>query len=310
MNYFELYPGDYLKDTGRLTMLEHGAYLRLMLEYYATERPLPAGFAELYVVAVAMTSADKAAVRKVADAFFPVGEDGLRHNSRADHEVAKAQKRMSIARENGGKGGRPRKTQEEPCGLPSGFSAGFENGGFSETKTKPRRNPEKTHSGEALQTPHAIQKLPHEGLTTHPPSAAVSVDPETERWGQFEGHENPSRPLLDPVVACAIELRRAGIQVTRLDKNLGPFVAEGGQAADVVALSTMPEFRDKPPAYLTAAALRQLREAKQNPNGSTHAQHQPARRLGVADRVAANIASAVRSRADDAIDVDFVDVPG
>ncbi|SDW94201.1 DUF1376 domain-containing protein [Lysobacter enzymogenes] len=154
--------------------------------------------------------------------------------------------------------------------------------------------------------------LSTEGLTRDPPAAAGSDERPADHWGQLEGHENPARPLLDPVVACAIELRRAGIQVTRLDKNLGPFVAEGGTAGAIVELSTMPEYRDKPPAYLTAAALRQLREAKQNPNGSTHAQHQPARRLSAADRVAENVRSAVQRRAGDAdaIDAEFSDVPG
>ena len=89
MNYFELYPGDYLRDTTRLSLVEHGAYLRLMLTYYAEESPLPADPAELYVIAGASSAADKAAVRKVADRFFPIGPDGKRHNARADAEIAK-----------------------------------------------------------------------------------------------------------------------------------------------------------------------------------------------------------------------------
>ncbi|MGO1069303.1 DUF1376 domain-containing protein [Lysobacter sp. CA199] len=109
-----------------------------------------------------------------------------------------------------------------------------------------------------------------EGVTTPPPAAVGSDDRPADHFGQFEGHENPARPLLDPVVACAIELRRAGIQVTRLDKNLGPFVVEGGKAADIVELSKLDEFQDKPSAYITAAALRKLRDAKKNPTGGTN----------------------------------------
>lgn len=94
MNYFELYPGDYLRDTTRLTLIEHGAYLRLLMAYYAEEEPLPADYAELHVIVSAVSAADKAAVKKVADRFFPVGEDGVRRNGRADEEIAKAAERM------------------------------------------------------------------------------------------------------------------------------------------------------------------------------------------------------------------------
>ncbi|WP_295567106.1 YdaU family protein [uncultured Stenotrophomonas sp.] len=106
MNYFELYPGDYLRDTSRLSLADHGAYLRLMLAYYAEESPLPEALAELYVIAGAVTTADRAAVRKVAERYFPVANDGLRRNPRVDAEIGKAQGRMAgggerrIARKN------------------------------------------------------------------------------------------------------------------------------------------------------------------------------------------------------------------
>lgn len=105
MIYFELYPGDYLRDTSRLSLTEHGAYLRLMLAYYAEEEPLPASFSELFVIAGATTTADKAAVKKVAERYFPTGEDGLRRNGRADEEIIKAQERMA--------GGKDRKSAKK-----------------------------------------------------------------------------------------------------------------------------------------------------------------------------------------------------
>lgn len=95
MIYFEMYPGDYMRDTSRLSLSDHGAYLRLMLAYYAEEAPLPDAHGDLYVIAGATTAADKVAVRKVADRYFPVGDDGLRHNGRIDEEIAKAQERIA-----------------------------------------------------------------------------------------------------------------------------------------------------------------------------------------------------------------------
>lgn len=99
MNYFELYPGDYLKATQRLTLLEHGVYLRLLMAYYGEEEPLPADLGELYVTVCAITPAEKIATQKIAARFFPVAEDGLRHNERADAEIEKARARMEAAPE-------------------------------------------------------------------------------------------------------------------------------------------------------------------------------------------------------------------
>ena len=99
MNYFELYPGDYLRDTTRLSLIEHGAYLRLLMTYYAEEQPLPGDLAELYNIAGATDSAGRKAVKKVAEKYFPEGPDGLRHNGRADDEIAKASERMEGAGE-------------------------------------------------------------------------------------------------------------------------------------------------------------------------------------------------------------------
>jgi len=93
--YFEMYPGDYLKDTTRLSLTDHGVYFKLMLAYYSEEQALPESLAELYVIAGAITSGDKAAVKKVAERYFPVAEDGLRHSKRCDEQIATAQVRIA-----------------------------------------------------------------------------------------------------------------------------------------------------------------------------------------------------------------------
>ncbi|MDJ1520543.1 YdaU family protein [Stenotrophomonas maltophilia] len=95
MIYFEMYPGDYLKDTTRLSLIEHGAYFKLMLAYYAEEQALPESLAELYIIAGAISAGDKAAVKKVAERYFPVGDDGLRHSKRCDEQIATAQVRIA-----------------------------------------------------------------------------------------------------------------------------------------------------------------------------------------------------------------------
>lgn len=94
MNYVELHLGDYLKDTSRLTLAEHGAYLKLMVEYYSSEGPLPADVAELHRICVALTAAERATVSKVAELYFPVASDGLRHKNRCDEEIQKYRERV------------------------------------------------------------------------------------------------------------------------------------------------------------------------------------------------------------------------
>lgn len=204
MNYFELYPGDYLRDTTRLTLTEHGAYLRLLMAYYAEEEPFPADDAELFVIVSAVSTADKAAVRKVADRFFPVGADGLRHNNRADEEVAKARRRIETAQANGGKGGRPKKPKRNPNKThekPSGFLSGSEKPGF----LKPKQNPSETQSGEALHTPHAI------------PRAAVGNSPASAQSSQGETLE---------ARACRL-MREAGcLRVNPMHTDLIAAIAE------------------------------------------------------------------------------------
>ncbi len=131
MNYFELYPGDYLRDTAELTLAEHGAFLLLLSAYYATERAIPSDNPTLFRLVRAMTIDEQNAVTRVSELFFPISAvDGLRHNKRADEEIVKARARIDAARFNGGKGGRPKKpsnnpvgsnplTQQEPNGVPS-----------------------------------------------------------------------------------------------------------------------------------------------------------------------------------------------
>ena len=39
MNWYKRYIGDYQRDTGHLSMVEHGSYTLMLDTYYATGRP-------------------------------------------------------------------------------------------------------------------------------------------------------------------------------------------------------------------------------------------------------------------------------
>ena len=83
---FPFHIGDYLRDTRGLSLAEHGAYLMLMLEYYAKGGPLPAEPKTLYRICGARTARERQAVDQVLAQFFTNG-DGLVRNPRCDLEL-------------------------------------------------------------------------------------------------------------------------------------------------------------------------------------------------------------------------------
>ena len=90
----------YRRSTSRLKLLAHGVYRLLMDEYYSGQGPLPEDYATLYRVCGAQTDHEKTVVRTVADQYFPVNGDGLRHNERCDEELAEYRARVDKNRAN------------------------------------------------------------------------------------------------------------------------------------------------------------------------------------------------------------------
>jgi uncharacterized protein YdaU (DUF1376 family) len=97
--YYPRYPADYARDTSRLRIVHHGAYALLLDDYYLNG-PLPEDIQALYAICRANTDEERQAVAWVAETYFPVNGDSLRHNKRADIERAKIE-RISAA--NSGK---------------------------------------------------------------------------------------------------------------------------------------------------------------------------------------------------------------
>lgn len=78
MNYYERHIGDYIRDTVSLTMLEDGAYSRLLDQYYQSERPLPGDKKEIYRLARANSAAERKAVDYVLQRYFEQTAEGYR----------------------------------------------------------------------------------------------------------------------------------------------------------------------------------------------------------------------------------------
>lgn len=104
MHYYQRNVGDYARDAGHLSALEHGIYNLLLDWYYSNERPIPAD-----------NAARIARVRqKYVDAilceFFQYDEieRAYRHR-RCDRDIAAYHATAEKNRKNGKRGGRPRK---------------------------------------------------------------------------------------------------------------------------------------------------------------------------------------------------------
>lgn len=144
MNYYPRYPGDYLAKTLDLTMVEDGAYTRLIDWYYSNERPI--AHERRYAVGRATTPVERQAVDSVLAGFFERDGDVWRHD-RIDEEISKATPRIEAAKANGSRGGRPKKNpagnpQGNPAGNPTGSADGNPTG--SEDKTQRASSPTPT----------------------------------------------------------------------------------------------------------------------------------------------------------------------
>ena len=85
--YYRWFPGDYIRDTGTLTLLEHGAY-QMLLNYYYVMEGLPSNTSKIYHLLRSKKASERNAIESVLRTFFV--EDGDRLvNKRADAEIAK-----------------------------------------------------------------------------------------------------------------------------------------------------------------------------------------------------------------------------
>jgi len=97
VNYYEHHLGDYAKDASHLSLIEDGAYRRLLDAYYIREQPLPGDLKLCCKLARANTKAERDAVKYVLGEFFDLRDDGY-HQNRADAEIARFQSKSEKAK--------------------------------------------------------------------------------------------------------------------------------------------------------------------------------------------------------------------
>jgi uncharacterized protein YdaU (DUF1376 family) len=133
VNFIRLYIGDYMRDTGTLTVAEHGAYFLMLLHHYATEQPLPQG-RDLHRLLRAETKVERAAIEAISAKFWTATPEGL-SNDRAGKEMERAEHQRDVNRTVGKLGGRPKRTQTESV-MPQETE--------SLTESEPNANPNQT----------------------------------------------------------------------------------------------------------------------------------------------------------------------
>lgn len=112
MNYYRHHLGDYDAATAHLSVIEDGAYSRLIRLYYRTEKPLPADIPQVCRLVRAQSKAEREAVDAMLREFFDLRQDGW-HQKRCDEELVAYQAKAEKNRENGKGGGRPKKKETE-----------------------------------------------------------------------------------------------------------------------------------------------------------------------------------------------------
>jgi uncharacterized protein YdaU (DUF1376 family) len=122
MNFYKRHIGDYIKKAGHLTLLEHGIYARLMDVYYTREAGIPEDKAARLIGA--RTKDEQQALASVLEEFFEL-VDGLWIQNRCEEEIGVANAQAEANRNNGKKGGRPKRkeTEEKPGENPMGFDS-------------------------------------------------------------------------------------------------------------------------------------------------------------------------------------------
>lgn len=268
MNYYERHLGDYARNAGHLSMIEHGAYCLLLDRYYITEQGIPAD--QAHRLCRARSREERAAVDAVLAEFFTL-DGGAWINGRAAREVIKAQTKIEAARANGKLGGRPKRNQPEPTGLLPGLD--------SLTQDKALQTPDTRHH-----TPTKEKKEARKRAPACPDDVAVGV------WADWLALRRAKKaPVSETTLA---EARKESDKAAMpLEAFLCAWIARGSQgfaaewikpanrAAPLSAVPTEPAWRTEQRAQMAgfAGAVMAKRPA---PNTVETVDDTPARFLG------------------------------
>lgn len=194
--WMPFYVGDYLRDTGRLTTENHGAYLLLILDYWTSQAPLPDDDEQLAAI-TRLPPARWTKARQVLQGYFDIA-DGLWRHKRVDAEIAKA-KDLSKTRQDAGKRGGKAKANAMANDV-------------AKAKQTPKQNP----------TPSPSQYS--EGKPSDAGASLASKSPESVK---------PAQLFADPALPSESAESDSGPKPDTDEPALPPFLVQLGDKPDV-----------------------------------------------------------------------------
>lgn len=194
MNYYEHHLGDYMRDTAHLSLLEDGAYRRLIDAYYAREKPLPGDVKECCKLARAASKHERDAVAYVLKEFFELTDDGHRQK-RCDEVIGRFNEKKQKARDSANARWNAKPTQCERNANASETHMRSESEVDAPNLQSPISNP-KEEKTRALAEARAV------------PGLQIEV---FDRWVEYRAKRKPAIKVMS-LVAAAEELAKFGAQ--------------------------------------------------------------------------------------------------
>lgn len=244
MNYYEKHIGDYIRDTVSLTMMEDGAYGRLLDQMYQSERALPLDKDELYRLARATNPLERKAVDYVLAKFFTATDEGYTQKRAQtvieaywDREPAQETKRENakIRQQRARDRRKALFEQLRALGVTPQFNASMRHLEAELSRVTEQDN----HAGHTPVTrdnTFTQSPLPNTQLTSKPNADDDSTDSGSANDRKSDDGPHGEAPLPtrekppladDPAVQLSVALRRQGVNVMSTNPHLMQWVADG-----------------------------------------------------------------------------------
>ena len=220
--WMPLYIGDYMSDTMHLTTEQHGAYLLLLMAAWKSGGNLPVCDKKLSVIS-RLPSDKWAEIKDDILEFFDMDGEILTQK-RLQSELARAIRHFDSRRENGKKGGRPKKDEEEK---PTGSSQVIQDHNREET---PLPSPSQLNTKSNSKEKPARDK-PARRLVVEKPDGVDS-----QVWADFVAQRNVKRAPITQTALNGIK-KQAAIAGIPIEDALSMICERGwtGFKADWVA---------------------------------------------------------------------------